>query len=110
MVVRWGAEGLDRWPQPCGAISTGMPNGGELHDPRSGSASNFYLHRPFGCPVISVIQVLAKGGLQHNQCASDLAISSREKGPVTKNGKITMAADRSQNLQDTFLNHVRKSK
>jgi host factor-I protein len=26
------------------------------------------------------------------------------------NGKTTMAADRSQNLQDTFLNHVRKNK
>ena len=29
----------------------------------------------------------------------------------TKNGGITtMAADRAQNLQDTFLNHVRKTK
>ena len=27
-----------------------------------------------------------------------------------KNGKTAMAADRAQNLQDTFLNHVRKSK
>jgi host factor-I protein len=27
-----------------------------------------------------------------------------------KNGTTTMAADRSQNLQDTFLNHVRKNK
>jgi host factor-I protein len=28
----------------------------------------------------------------------------------TKNGTTAMAADRAQNLQDTFLNHVRKSK
>jgi host factor-I protein len=27
-----------------------------------------------------------------------------------KNGNTAMAADRAQNLQDTFLNHVRKSK
>ena len=32
------------------------------------------------------------------------------RGPRVKNGTTTMAADRSQNLQDTFLNHVRKSK
>jgi host factor-I protein len=32
-------------------------------------------------------------------------------GPAgNKIGTTTMAADRSQNLQDTFLNHVRKSK
>jgi host factor-I protein len=29
---------------------------------------------------------------------------------ASKNGKTAMAADRAQNLQDTFLNHVRKSK
>jgi host factor-I protein len=28
----------------------------------------------------------------------------------TKNGTTAMAADRAQNLQDTFLNHVRKNK
>src|ERR1700741_724307 len=32
------------------------------------------------------------------------------RGPRDKNGTTTMAADRSQNLQDTFLNHVRKNK
>src|ERR1700738_699918 len=32
------------------------------------------------------------------------------RGPRDKNGTKTMAADRSQNLQDTFLNHVRKNK
>jgi host factor-I protein len=39
-----------------------------------------------------------------------LAISSREGACERKNGTKTMAADRSQNLQDTFLNHVRKNK
>src|SRR5262245_45443977 len=29
---------------------------------------------------------------------------------ASKNGRTAMAADRAQNLQDTFLNHVRKSK
>jgi len=29
---------------------------------------------------------------------------------ASKNWKTAMAADRAQNLQDTFLNHVRKSK
>jgi len=29
---------------------------------------------------------------------------------ATKNGITAMAADRAQNLQDTFLNHVRKNK
>jgi host factor-I protein len=33
-----------------------------------------------------------------------------ERGPRTKTEKTAMAADRAQNLQDTFLNHVRKSK
>jgi host factor-I protein len=30
--------------------------------------------------------------------------------PRANNGTTAMAADRSQNLQDTFLNHVRKNK
>jgi host factor-I protein len=33
-----------------------------------------------------------------------------ERGPRNKNGTTAMAAERAQNLQDTFLNHVRKSK
>jgi host factor-I protein len=36
---------------------------------------------------------------------------SAGQGPaVQKNGATAMAADRAQNLQDTFLNHVRKNK
>jgi host factor-I protein len=31
-------------------------------------------------------------------------------GPRDKNGITAMAAERAQNLQDTFLNHVRKAK
>jgi host factor-I protein len=34
----------------------------------------------------------------------------RGEGFANKNGTTAMAADRAQNLQDTFLNHVRKSK
>jgi host factor-I protein len=37
--------------------------------------------------------------------------SRREQGPASKKTETTaMAAERAQNLQDTFLNHVRKSK
>src|SRR5215831_17337742 len=36
--------------------------------------------------------------------------ASREGACERENGTRTMAADRSQNLQDTFLNHVRKNK
>jgi host factor-I protein len=32
------------------------------------------------------------------------------RGVAHKNGTTAMAAERAQNLQDTFLNHVRKSK
>jgi host factor-I protein len=35
---------------------------------------------------------------------------SRARGARAKNGTMAMAADRAQNLQDTFLNHVRKAK
>src|SRR5262245_29696391 len=35
---------------------------------------------------------------------------NRGEGSAQKNGNTAMAADRAQNLQDTFLNHVRKSK
>jgi host factor-I protein len=41
----------------------------------------------------------------------DLAKSLAGRGlRGKKDGTATMAADRSQNLQDTFLNHVRKNK
>jgi host factor-I protein len=36
--------------------------------------------------------------------------SRGEEEPANNNGTTAMAADRAQNLQDTFLNHVRKSK
>jgi host factor-I protein len=35
---------------------------------------------------------------------------ANEATPRANNGTTAMAADRSQNLQDTFLNHVRKNK
>ena len=34
----------------------------------------------------------------------------RQKGRASKNRNKAMAGDRAQNLQDTFLNHVRKAK
>src|SRR5581483_10858328 len=41
----------------------------------------------------------------------DLGNERRSRAQTrAKNGKTAMAADRAQNLQDTFLNHVRKSK
>src|SRR5262245_11525130 len=64
------------------------------------------------------IQVLVHQRLRHGtDNAIDNSIraqaawpKARGKGPAKRNGTNTMAADRSQNLQDTFLNHVRKSK
>jgi host factor-I protein len=35
---------------------------------------------------------------------------ARQKGRASKNWNKAMAGDRAQNLQDTFLNHVRKAK
>src|SRR4029078_9895426 len=43
-------------------------------------------------------------------CGRALATKSLARQTRAKNGKKAMAADRAQNLQDTFLNHVRKSK
>src|SRR4029078_4207095 len=43
-------------------------------------------------------------------CGRTCATKSLARPTQAKNGKTAMAADRAQNLQDTFLNHVRKSK
>src|SRR4026207_1945233 len=40
----------------------------------------------------------------------DLGNERSRASDASKNGKTAMAADRAQNLQDTFLTHVRKSK
>jgi host factor-I protein len=47
--------------------------------------------------------------VQKRGAGSDLAISSQPPAGE-KGGTTTMAAERTQNLQDTFLNHVRKNK
>jgi host factor-I protein len=36
--------------------------------------------------------------------------NTSRQGCASQNGTMAMAADRAQNLQDTFLNHVRKAK
>jgi host factor-I protein len=43
-------------------------------------------------------------------CGRTWATKGLARQTRAKNGKTAMAADRAQNLQDTFLNHVRKSK
>jgi host factor-I protein len=42
--------------------------------------------------------------------AKELKKRPTGRSPRYKNGTTAMAADRSQNLQDTFLNYVRKNK
>jgi host factor-I protein len=50
-------------------------------------------------------------GLAFDEGQSDVKIIDlRGLDPRAKNGTTAMAAERTQNLQDTFLNHVRKSK
>src|SRR5579884_3340427 len=49
---------------------------------------------------------LPKSGAASNEQTKD----PRGRGPRYKNGTTAMAAERAQNLQDTFLNHVRKAK
>jgi host factor-I protein len=43
-------------------------------------------------------------------CEARRKETKRGEGSAHKNGTTAMAAERAQNLQDTFLNHVRKSK
>jgi host factor-I protein len=48
--------------------------------------------------------------LDENEGHGNLAGMLRQGARSQSIGTTTMAADRAQNLQDTFLNHVRKSK
>jgi host factor-I protein len=60
-------------------------------------------------PCNGAVQILVLGArLQNGHERS--GNNSREGACEQENGTATMAADRSQNLQDTFLNHVRKNK
>src|SRR5436305_92598 len=45
-----------------------------------------------------------------SRLAGKVTRNSRERRTANNNGTTAMAAERAQNLQDTFLNHVRKSK
>src|SRR5271169_6246353 len=76
-------------------------------------ASNLCLRRAAACHLIAVPRALyppARGQF----CARRRAERLGNEGPALKDaGKkrdTAMAAERAQNLQDTFLNHVRKSK
>jgi host factor-I protein len=65
------------------------------------------------CPLI--IAASAPGGGSQGRRLSGTALSKRAASGSNKKkqqdcGIKTMAADRAQNLQDTFLNHVRKTK
>src|SRR6266446_3593253 len=70
------------------------------------------------CPQVVLAEALAvpcNGAVQvpadqKSGATAGLAISFAGRGPRTKNGSTTMAPERAQNLQDTFLNHVRKNK
>ena len=72
------------------------------------SAANLGLHLKQDVPS----NTHAPSPMAHNHMARRLANKrSRGWGPRAKNnGTTAMAAERAQNLQDTFLNHVRKSK
>ncbi len=48
-------------------------------------------------------------GRRCTKCSKEPGIESRANDAGNK-GKTAMAAERAQNLQDTFLNHVRKAK
>ena len=51
-----------------------------------------------------------RAGFRPVRGRSDVKENARGEGSANKNGTTAMAAERAQNLQDTFLNHVRKSK
>jgi host factor-I protein len=50
------------------------------------------------------------GSTRAAKTAKELKKRPTGRSPRYKNGTTAMAADRSQNLQDTFLNYVRKNK
>ena len=60
-----------------------------------------------------LVAVQCNGGNQAADRQQDWGsrwLGSKPEEYPRENGTTTMAADRSQNLQDTFLNHVRKNK
>src|SRR3954447_15730673 len=52
----------------------------------------------------------SEGDLRGSRAAGVRLHKRAATGSIKKGGTTTMAADRAQNLQDTFLNHVRKTK
>ena len=77
------------------------------------SALNLGLHR---CPPRLLIVVPVRSWPVLREQSRDKNACKRPKiyrgagARGTKNGTTAMAADRAQNLQDTFLTHVRKNK
>jgi host factor-I protein len=72
------------------------------------AAANFRLRGSPHCPVMTVCNPRHEN--VNTRRKSGWTIKTAARSPRARNGKTQMAADRSQNLQDTFLNHVRKSK
>src|SRR5256714_14486994 len=68
--------------------------------------ANFGLRSPQPCHLMA--RPSPRGGFRRR--AKRLKQTSRGSTLRANNGTTAMAADRSQNLQDTFLNHVRKNK
>jgi host factor-I protein len=65
------------------------------------------------CPLI-IQPRHPEGDLRGGRQLAEASKKNAAVGPITRSkqdgGTTTMAADRAQNLQDTFLNHVRKTK
>src|SRR5262245_53065470 len=95
----------------CGPSSTATPSGLEWTAlPYRGTlCPQLVLAPPAGVACNGGVRVLFECA-RREYGHSDLAISLAGRGLRARNGTTTMAADRSQNLQDTFLNHVRKNK
>jgi host factor-I protein len=73
------------------------------------------LHRAGACHLIDAFnpELPARGVEGAHACgthAEDTRRRDLAREDAGENGTTAMAADRGQNLQDTFLNHVRKSK
>src|SRR5262245_61278443 len=108
MTARWATARRDRGG--CAAGRVPPPRRTQLRGcpgPDEGRAAPNLCLR---CPRTCLVMVGPRSRASPENGQSSLAISLAGRGLRAKNGTKTMAADRSQNLQDTFLNHVRKNK
>jgi host factor-I protein len=77
--------------------------------------ANFRLHRRAGCHLMPVPELQtalrgAGGACPFQACEGQRATNVSRVKMRAKKWNTAMAAERAQNLQDTFLNHVRKAK